>query len=89
MSTHDGRDSAGLRYRNLDINGVDIKVEEEKSLDSEINHTTENVDLFLIEGSGSLRGTNAIDPLLSDTVSSDENSFAGQFDNALWQNDLD
>ncbi|VEP17967.1 hypothetical protein H1P_6640001 [Hyella patelloides LEGE 07179] len=35
ISTYDGPDSAGLRYRNLDSTGVDIKVEEETSLDSE------------------------------------------------------
>ena len=85
MSTYDGPDSAGLRYRNLDLNGVDIKVEEEKSLDSETNHTTENVDLFLVEGSGSLSAVNAIDPLLSDTALGNGNSFTSQFDDSSWE----
>ncbi|VEP13277.1 hypothetical protein H1P_1900018 [Hyella patelloides LEGE 07179] len=53
-------------------------------LDSEISHTTENVDLLLIEGSGSF-SANAIDPLLSDTALGNENSFTSQFNDSSWE----
>ena len=39
----DGPDTAGLRYRNLLADRVEVKVEEEKSANSETNHTTETV----------------------------------------------
>ena len=41
MQNYDGGNTAGLRYRQLDSTNVDVFVEEEKSLDTEINHTTE------------------------------------------------
>jgi len=43
MQTCDGGDTAGLRYQNLTVSGVDVKVEEEQSQDSEVTHTTEIV----------------------------------------------
>ncbi len=54
LATYDGTDSAGLRYQNLDNNQVQIKVEEDTSLDAETTHTTENVSFLAIEGSGLL-----------------------------------
>ena len=49
-----GSDSAGLRYRNLDTSQVEIKVEEEQSLDNEIGHVREIVDFLAIAGFGDL-----------------------------------
>ncbi len=49
MQTYDGSDAAGTRIRNLDQNGLEIKIEEERSRDSEIAHTTEAVGLVLLE----------------------------------------
>ena len=43
IDTFDGPDTAGLRYRNLSPANVQVKVEEEKSANSETNHTTERV----------------------------------------------
>lgn len=59
-----GPDSAGLRYRNLNTAQVEIQVEEEQSLDSELNHAREIVDFLAIAGSGDLSAT-AYDPLSS------------------------
>lgn len=59
-----GSDSAGLRYRNLDTSQVEIKVEEDQSLDNEIGHVREIVDFLAIAGSGDLSAT-AYDPLSS------------------------
>ncbi|WP_052055655.1 malectin domain-containing carbohydrate-binding protein [Myxosarcina sp. GI1] len=57
VSTYDGADASGLRYNNLSTAGVDIKVEEDRSLDNEVIHTTEIVDFLMVEGSGSLSAT--------------------------------
>ncbi|MEM9203278.1 MAG: H-type lectin domain-containing protein [Actinomycetota bacterium] len=48
MQTFDGGDTAGIRYRNLGDTGVDVRVEEEKSQNSETSHTTEVVGWMLI-----------------------------------------
>lgn len=52
-----GVDSAGLRYENLSNTQVDIIVEEDRSLDEEINHVTEIVDFLAISGSSDLIAT--------------------------------
>ncbi len=49
-TTSDGGNTAGLRYRRLDENGVQVKVEEEQSLDAEIGHITEEVGYVVIGG---------------------------------------
>lgn len=41
IQTGDGMDTANLRWEMKDIYGVDIKIAEEQSRDSETNHTTE------------------------------------------------
>ncbi|MCD4762994.1 MAG: hypothetical protein K8R28_03105, partial [Desulfobacterales bacterium] len=43
MQTTDGWDTANLRQQNKDLYGIDIKITEEQSRDSEIYHTTEVV----------------------------------------------
>ena len=43
MQTTNGMDPANLRWQNKDFNGIDIKITEEQSRNSEIGHTTEVV----------------------------------------------
>jgi hypothetical protein len=43
MQTTDGRDTANLRWQNKDFYGIDVKIAEEQSRDSETSHTTEVV----------------------------------------------
>ncbi len=50
IQTFDGADTAALRYRNLTTTSVQVKVEEEQSLDSEVSHTTEVVGYMVIQG---------------------------------------
>ena len=54
LATYDGGDSAGIRYRNLSGQGVEMMVEEDTSQDSETWHTTENIDFLSISGNGVL-----------------------------------
>ena len=54
LSSFRGADSAGLRYRNLGTSQVQMKVEEDQSLDNEIAHVLESVDFLAIAGSGDL-----------------------------------
>ena len=61
LSSFEGSDSAGLRYRNLDVAKVQLKVEEDRSLDNETNHVNEIVDFLAIAGSGDLTAV-AYDP---------------------------
>ena len=48
MQTRDGGDTSALRFRNLSVNSVEVKVEEEQSRDTETNHTTEVVGFMVI-----------------------------------------
>ena len=43
MQTTNGKDTANLRWQNKDFYGIDIKITEEQSRNSEIRHTTEVV----------------------------------------------
>ena len=54
LSSFYGDDASGLRYQNLNADRVELVVEEDRSLDSEINHTTETVDFLAISGDGNL-----------------------------------
>ncbi|EFW90121.1 hypothetical protein ZOD2009_21047 [Haladaptatus paucihalophilus DX253] len=51
MQTYNGPNTANLRYQNLTSDGVDIKVEEEQSADTEKSHTNEGIGYLVIEGS--------------------------------------
>ncbi len=72
IATYNGGDSSGLRYQ--EISGVDgstieIKLEEDQSLDSETSHTQEDINFLAIAGSGILTAEAYIpdsDPLLGD-----------------------
>ena len=48
MQTTDGGDTATVRYQNLTSNGVQVKIHEEQSRDSEIAHTSEVVGYLLV-----------------------------------------
>ena len=63
LASFNGSDAAGLRYRSLGVSGVQLKVEEDRSLDREIGHTSEIANFLAIAGSGSLSAT-AYDPML-------------------------
>ena len=54
LASYDGPDSAGLRYRGLSSQGLQIKVEEDTSRDLEINHTTESVSFLAIQDNGNI-----------------------------------
>ncbi|MEB3218006.1 MAG: S8 family serine peptidase [Nostocales cyanobacterium 94392] len=62
IATYNGTDSAGLRYRNKDNDSVEIKIEEETSLDAETTHTKESLSFLAITGSGLLEAK-TYDPL--------------------------
>ncbi len=49
MQTFIGVDTAALRYRNLSLTGVQVKVEEEKSKDAETAHAGETVGYLVLE----------------------------------------
>ena len=74
IASYDGRDASGLRYREIGgANGstIEIKIEEDKSFDSEINHTTEEVNFLAIEGSGVLTAQ-AYDPMSMGAIAMDD-----------------
>ena len=48
MQTTDGGDTANLRWQNKDFYGIDIKITEEQSRDSDMNHTTEVVGYMIL-----------------------------------------
>ena len=54
LSSYTGSDPAGLRYRNLNEDTVEIKIEEDTSFDAETNHFGENISYLALEGSGLL-----------------------------------
>lgn len=57
IATYDGGDSAGLRSKEITgANGstIALKIEEDQSKDPEVKHTTEEINLFAIQGTGLL-----------------------------------
>ena len=54
MLTYHGFDNAHLRFTDLDIDSVMVKVEEDTTADAEMGHSNENVGYLAIGGQGSL-----------------------------------
>ena len=54
MATYNGVDNAHLRVQNADLNSIEVRAEEDTTLDEEIGHVGENVTYLAIGGSGSL-----------------------------------
>ncbi len=85
LASYDGPDSAGLRYRNLTDEGVQVFVEEDTSQDSETRHTTEVVN-FLAIADGVLSGY-GYDPItgtaLVNGTDSDEIFFGTEGDDSI------
>ncbi|WP_327053059.1 DsbA family protein [Halomicrococcus gelatinilyticus] len=50
LQTYHGYDASQVRYRNLTSSGVEVKVEEERSVDDETIHRTERVGYLVVEG---------------------------------------
>ena len=53
MQTTDGGDTAAVRWQNKQTGGVEVKVEEEQSKDTETNHTTEVIGYMVFEAASS------------------------------------
>lgn len=56
LSSFLGSDTAALRHMGLTAQGMQLQVMEETTLDREIAHLPESVDVFAIEGAGPLTG---------------------------------
>lgn len=56
LQTYDGSNTATVRYRNLTGSGVQVTVEEERSLDRETAHLGERVGYFVLEGGADADG---------------------------------
>ena len=54
IATYNGADPSALRYRHLDNNQVQIKIEEDTSFDSSIYHIPEEVNFLALAGNESL-----------------------------------
>ena len=63
IASYDGPDSAGLRAKNLSSGSVEIKIDEDTSKDSEVDHTTEEIGFLAIEATGTLEGSENTDAL--------------------------
>ncbi|HBE03889.1 MAG TPA: hypothetical protein DC049_15650 [Spirochaetia bacterium] len=57
MQTYNGGDTCALRYNNLNSADVQLKVEEEISLDSEVSHAGETIAYMSINGAGDLQAS--------------------------------
>jgi YD repeat-containing protein len=54
LASYDGGNNCGLRYRNLSGTQVQVVLEEDTVLDTEVNHTTETVSFLGVGGPGVL-----------------------------------
>ena len=57
--TYDGGNTCGTRYRNLGTSSVEVKIEEEKSKDNEVSHTTEVVSYVAWGAAGDIKAQSA------------------------------
>jgi hypothetical protein len=72
LQTFEGADTAGLRLRNLNTGGFNIKIEEEQSLDTEIGHTNEVVGYLALQ-TGLIYDNVGLVVGEADTISNDQN----------------
>ncbi|MFK8186436.1 MAG: SdrD B-like domain-containing protein [Phormidesmis sp.] len=56
LSTYNGLDATGIRYQNLSTGSVQLRVEEDTTLDEETTHAAENIDFLAFGGTGLLTG---------------------------------
>lgn len=56
MQTVDGWQPAGIRYRNLTSDSVEVFIEEDQSKDDEMGHASEVVGYAVFNGSGTISG---------------------------------
>jgi hypothetical protein len=49
MQTANGMDTANVRWQSLNVDAAEVKIDEEQSFDSEVNHTTEIVGYMAFE----------------------------------------
>ncbi len=54
IATYNESDSSGLRYGKLNNDRVDLKIQEDRTRDGEIKHTTEAVNFFALDGNNPL-----------------------------------
>ena len=57
MAGYAGGNNVELRYQNLTATGVELKSEEDTTLDTEQNHTGEPVHYLVLAGAGTLMAT--------------------------------
>ena len=56
LETYDGGDGSAVRYQQRSAAGIQVKVEEDTTTDTEVRHTTEVVAYLALQGSGTLTG---------------------------------
>lgn len=61
VASYDGADPVGVRQIFINANGVSLKLEEDKSKDSEIKHIHETVNFLALSGDGFLKGADTDD----------------------------
>ena len=49
MQTFDGLDTAAVRWREKQPTGIEVKVEEEQSMDAELDHATEEIGYMVFK----------------------------------------
>lgn len=57
IATYNGGDGSYLRYQNLTIGSVQVKVEEDTTEDTEVAHTSEEIAYLALAGNGTLTGS--------------------------------
>ena len=72
MQTTDGPDTASVRCQNKQADGIEIKVEEEKSRDTETNHTTEVIGYMILESQNQVQDDgNPVESLVKEAEAAD------------------
>jgi len=62
LSTYVNADNAHVRYTNSLASGVQLKVEEDTTWDSEVGHSAEAIAFFAIDGEGLLTAASSVSP---------------------------
>jgi metal-dependent HD superfamily phosphatase/phosphodiesterase len=88
IQTSDGGDTSALRFSALSATGASLFIEEERSADSETDHTTEVVGYFALDG-GVIRAL-AVEPNTTPlpqagAIGESGSVTAGQADKSTWQ----
>jgi hypothetical protein len=89
MQTTNGPDTATVRCQNMQADGIDIKVEEEQSRDTEMSHITEVIGYMVFEADNPVQDDDDTQPLQGDDATQPVDSLVREAEDGVLSGGFD